>query len=349
MVYLIGWGGIFYLLFVQEISRYYGKAFLVFGLFLFCMLAFFRGNVGTDTGSYEIMFADFALDYVWDGREPLFVGLGQLLSSFAPTVELAVRATALVFFGLLGWFVAFSDRNERFLLMSYILPAFAYQYSMNALRLGIASAFLLIAVQLLRRKGQVPAILAGLVAVFFHYSIFFSVLYISVSQRPWFRFSAILSIIIMLAAAVGGLSLIDVYMGNKLDGYKDMHAQGALSGLSKIIPLFFIIVGVIWSNLPGEEKAKLVILSVVLIFAGWVLTQFSYAGLRVLDLLSFSVPIAILASYSRLQLAFDKSIKVALAIGGLSSALGIWRGFMLDYGQGSYPFMPYNLYGFDLL
>lgn len=343
MVYLIGWGYLFSFIFIQYLSRYRGTFFVFAILIFFSLTAFVRGSVGTDTGNYELMLRDFFDGYTWDGREPGFVALGWLLVAATPSIEVAVRAIALVFFGLLAFFVVRSDRNERFFLLAYILPAFAYQYSMNALRIGIASAILLIAVQTLRRGGKLPAFLTGATAVLFHYSSALSLLFILLSQRSWFRASNIVLILPLLVGAFAGFSFVDSYMMDKLANYNEMQAPGELSGLSKIAPIVLVLLGLSFSTLPRTPKIRLFILGVVSILGGWVLARYSYAGLRILDLISFAFPVSILAAYSRERTSFDRSIMVSMLAAGVISAAGLWRGFSLAEGEGESPFLPYEI------
>ncbi|WP_339651727.1 EpsG family protein, partial [Halopseudomonas pelagia] len=300
-------------------------------------------NVGTDTANYQLMFEQFSEGYSWEGIEPGFFGLGWLLAALAPSIDIAVRAVALVFFGLIAWFVARSDHNERFLLLAYLLPAFAYQYSMNALRIGLASALLLLAVQVFRRKGDMPALCVGLLALLFHYSALFSLLFIALTQRPWLRLSTLLGLLVVLLGFAVGLIFIDFYLLEKIQAYQQLQAPGGLSGVSKVVPLVIMLAGMLLSSLPRQLKLKAFIVYSVFISAAWLLTQFSYAGLRFLDLLSFSVPLSILATYSHLQLDFDRQIKVSMLAAGLVSIAGIWRGFLLERGEGKSPFLPYEV------
>ena len=138
------------------------------------------------------------------------------------------------------------------------------------------------------------------------------------------------------------LNQFDFYFLDKLDGYKEMQTPGALSGISKIVPLVLILIGLMMGTLPTALKFKLFMLSITVILAAWLLTQHTYARLRFLDLLSFSVPLSILATYSRLKLNFDIPIKIGMLVAGLISAIGVYRGFILNYAVGKSPFMPYE-------
>jgi hypothetical protein len=343
MVYPAGWAAIYFALILHSLTGYRGRFFVFVLLGYFAVLAFLRGNVGTDTASYERMLASFVGGYAWDGREPGFIALGVLLESMAPTTEFAVRAIALVFFALLAVFVIKSNRNERFLLLAYVFPAFAYQYSMNALRIGLASAVLLLALQSLRQRGGASALRVGLTATLFHYSTAFSVLYLVISQRPWMRVYSTFGMLGLLVLFSGGFLLADFYFMEKMSAYEAMQAPGPFSGLSKILPVLLILVGVGFGILPPIEKAKLTVLGISFLFVGWLITQFSYAGLRLIDLVAFVAPLSVLATYARLGLEFDLRLRCAIVLAGAISAAGVYRGFLLGRGEGITPFLPYEI------
>jgi len=349
MIYLLGWLLIYILIFIQSTTNYHGRAFVFIVILFFAIVAFIRGDVGTDTANYVLMLQGFQDDYSWDGREPGFVALGWLLGAITPNFAIAVNSLALVFFGLLVWYVFYSDRNERFLLMAYVLPVFAYQYSMNALRIGLASAILLIAVQILRKKGIKQSLIVAMTALSFHYSSAFSLAFLyALQQRTWFRFSSFVYLFIFLLLILAVWLLADFYFLDKLEAYQAMQAPGNISGLSKIIPIVVLMIGLTFCSLQLDIKIKLLFMSFVFTLFAWLLTNYSYAGLRMLDLLSFVIPISVLAAYSKVKIRFDISIKVALIIAGLISAAGVWRGFLLEAGQGKSPFLPYEIFSFGL-
>lgn len=349
MVYLFGWLATYFGLTLQGLSKYRGRIFIYCLLAYFAGLAFIRGNVGTDTVNYELMLADIAHGYVWDGREPAFVALGLLLVSVFPTAEVATRVIALVFFALLTVFVFRSDRNERFLLMAYILPAFAYLYSMNVLRIGLASAFLLLSVQQIRVRGSTSALKVGLLTFLFHYSSVLSLIYIDISQRAWLKFTSFFVMLFLLTLAGGAFLTAEFYMMDKVAQYQTAQVPGVLSGLSKIIIVILFVAGIMSGKLPTMEKAKLILLGLTFTLLGWFFSQFSYAGLRVLDLISFTMPLSILASYSRVGFEFERPIKTIMVASGILSAFSIYRGFILEYGEGKSPFLPYEMYDFGVL
>jgi hypothetical protein len=226
--------------------------------------------------------------------------------------------------------------------MGYILPAFAFQYSMNGLRIGLASAILLIAIQNVRLKGNYSSYKVGLLALFFHYSSVFSFVYIAISQRKLLTLTSAVKTFLLLVAVGSVFISIDYYFLDKLNQYKTAYAPSALSGLSKVVSIALLIAGVAFGKLSYQGKVKIVFMSVSFSIIGIVLTQFSYAGLRVLDLLSFSIPISILATYSNCGLSFDKPMRFAIVMSGIASAAAVYRGFLLESGMGSSPFLPYE-------
>lgn len=345
MVYLLGWAGCLLVLMISSLTRYRGHFFVFILLFFFLGVAFLRGAVGTDTANYERMLTDFIdVYYAWTGREPGFVALGWLLATLAPTIEIGVRLISVVFFALIAFFVVRSDKNEFFLLLAYILPTFAYQYSMNALRIGLASAFILLMVQEIRLKGMKAAFKFGIFAALFHYTILLSIVILLLSQQPWGRLSTVLKNIVLLTLLSLGLLSVDFYVADKIEIYAsgDYSKPSALSGLSILVPNIVILIGILLSYFPQTEKIKLFLLFLLIFGLGMIITQFTYAGLRILNLGGFIMPLCVLASYSRLGLKFDFKFKFLLLVAGLLSAIGVYRGFLIGHGEGPTPFLPYK-------
>jgi hypothetical protein len=342
MIYLLGWSSIYFALILQVVLRYRGWLFALLVLFVLAMIAFLRGRVGTDTLNYEKMLLGFVSGYTWDGREPGFVLLGWLLAHITPSIEIAVRAVSFVFFFLLAWFVLRSDRNERDFLLLYVLPVFAYNYSMNALRAALAFCFVLLAVQALRREGKAKAIGLGAVGLTFHYSALVPLVYLGLAQRSWLRLAnlAWAGMLVSMSGAV--LVFAQTYFMDKVSAYTDFHRPSALSGLSILVPLALLLTGVALGRLPKEEKWKLLILACAALAFAWVVTQYTYAGLRVLDLLAYAIPFSVLMAYSQHGLRFERGTWAAMLIAGLLSVAATYNRFLAGYGEGRAPWLPYE-------
>jgi hypothetical protein len=342
MVYLVGWGLLYFSALIPALTGYRGKILYFLPLLSIAVVSIFRGDVGTDTFTYEHILLSLMDQEDLSGIEPGFIAIGWMLIKSFGSAEVAVRFISLIFFLLIVVFLVRSDRNELFFLIVYMLPAFFYQYSMNALRIGIASAFLLLAVQEYRRRNNFSGMAMTLSTLLFHYSISFSLFFIYLTQRRKNKISNFLFYIIAAGFAISTFYINSEYFFSKILAYKTMQSPGIFSGLSKILVIFIIISGVFVSKIPMEEKLKIIIPSILLTLFFWGLAQFTYAGLRFLDLLSFVLPVAILATFSRLGLSFGKSVRVVLFFGGLVSAGAVYRGFLIETGQGPTPFLPYH-------
>lgn len=348
MIYLVGWGLLYLAICISTLTRYRGKVLSTVVLLFVAAISIFRGNVGTDTANYEQMLLSYATLEAWQGIEPGFIAMGWMLIKSFGSTEIAVRAISLIFFFLLFLFLFRADRNEHFLLMVYVLPAYSYQYSMNALRIGIASAGLMLAVQEIRRRNYFSGSVIALSTLLFHYSVSFSLFFIYLSQCRWVKISNFLLLIIATVFAVAIIYGNVEYFTYKISSYESIQSPSFLSGLSKVVVIFVNIFGVFMARIPIDEKMKIIIPGSFFVMFFWLMASYTYAGLRFFDLVAFALPVAVLATYSRLGLSFDKPVRVALFFGGLISAAGVYRGFLLEFGQGLTPFLPYHFFYFSL-
>lgn len=345
MIYIFGWGLLYLMFFLTMLAGNRTRLFIAVSLIMFMVLSIFRGAVGTDTANYELIVDSFTVDYVWAGMEPGFVVLGKLLLGIADSGIVAVRALSFIIFTMLFVYLARSDQNERFLLVAYLLPAFVYQYSMNGLRIGLATMFLLLATQNIRRLRYKSVAALAVAALFFHYSSLVSLLFIWASQSRWLKVSNFLAVSAMICMVLILLSLNGNYFLVKLISYQDSESTSTFSGMSKVVVLLLFVVALFFSKLPSAEKTKLRVLGTGFTVSFWLVSSVSYAGLRFLDLISFAFPVAILLTYGRLSLHFDKAMKLAFVIAGVLSVASGYRNFVSEDGIGPSPFMPYHLAG----
>jgi len=134
LIYLIGWGVAYFALMLMAATRYKGSFFILVGLMFYASVAFLRGNVGTDTETYERMLLDFAGGYSWDGREPGFVMLCIFLLSWLPSIEIAVRAIAVVMFPMLGFVVVRANNDFTPRIHLPVPSVFPVQVSLHGWR-----------------------------------------------------------------------------------------------------------------------------------------------------------------------------------------------------------------------
>lgn len=343
MIYLIGWTLIFTVLTLSELTgnRFRSPIFIL--LIFFTMVSVLRGDVGTDTNTYEFLVQGLSDNVDSGGMEPGFIGVSRILLGIFDSPVMVVRFFSLIFFGLLFFYIVRSNRNERFMFLAYIAPAFIYQYSMNVIRLGVASGLLILAAQYYDRRKMKASAAFAVSAVLFHYSIMCSFAVIWLSQMRWSRVSTVLAGVFFSALMLAVFYVNMDYFQLKLASYRGFNAPGESSGLSKLVVLLVLVLGVLFSNLPRPDKAKLSILGMGLGSFFWFLSAYTYAGLRFLDLLSFALPFAMLISYNRNQLDFNLAIKTSLVLAGVVGALSAFKNFLSEDGVGPSPFLPYTI------
>lgn len=348
MIYLAGWGINYLAILISTLTKYRGKLFFIIALLFFAAISIFRGAVGTDTANYENKLSSYVNLDECQGGEPGFVAIGWTLIKLFDSPGISVRSISLIFFLLLILFLIRANKNELYLLMVYILPVFSYQYSMNALRVGIASSILLLAIQEFRKNNQHTGFAILFTTILFHYSIALSSFFIITTQIKYINRRNILYFSVFLIIIFCLFFLKINYFYYKFSIYETMQPPNFYSGLSKVLVIFIILTGLFLSRISMEVKMRIIIPGFLLtVFLG-AMVNFTYAGLRFLDLLSFALPVAITATYSRLGLNFDKSFRLSLFLGGIVSVAAIYRGFLLSAGKGSSPFLPYQLFQISL-
>lgn len=341
MIYLAGWGVVYFTLLINALSGYRGRALGLFTILIFAGIAIFRGSTGTDTANYELMLSKFSLDTIWDTVEPGFAFVGLFLTEMLGSAEAGVRAVSGLFFVLVTCYYFRTDKNEAFVLLAYLAPAFFYIYSMNGLRIGIASILLLLAVQSLRRGCALKSGVTALVSVLCHYTIVFSIAYIAINHLKNIKWKYLLFL--------GVTPLVVFYVAQehillKINLYLDFESPNPLSGLSKVLVVIFLLSGVMFSSLPSSMRNRIVFFALLFTGVAFAVAVYSYAGLRILDLISFALAIVILEAHFKVKQLLNWKTKFSFILAGFISAAAVYRGFLLEAGRGESPFLPYEVF-----
>lgn len=343
MIYLIGWLLLVISLFMTSLSGYRTSFFIYCSLFFFLIMSFFRGLVGTDTYAYEVIMERLSDGFSLVGMEPGFVFISWLILHVVDSAPIAVRLIGCLIFCAIFYYLYRSDKNEKFLLVSYILPAFIYQYTMNGLRVGMAAMLLLLTTQQLRRVKKTSAYALAATSLTFHYSALVSLILIWASKTHWIKASNIIVVPIAMLSVLLFFYANEDYFSHKLVSYQDFDSPSSFSGVGKVLTLLVIFFGVLVSNLLTADKVKLLFLGLGSMLVFWMISMFSYAGLRFLDLLSFSFPLCVLTAYNNRNLEFGKLVKLSFFIAGLIAAVMSYRNFLYEENTGPSPFLPYHL------
>ncbi|MCD7040372.1 EpsG family protein [Pseudomonas sp. MAFF 311095] len=330
---------------MTSLSGYRTSFFICCSLFFLLIVSVFRGLVGTDTYAYEVIMERLSDGFSLAGMEPGFVFVSWLLLQVVDSASLTVRLIGCLIFCALFLYSYRSDKNEKILLVSYILPSFIYQYTMNGLRVGMAATLLLLATQQVRRIKTTSAYALAAASLTFHYSALVSLILIWASKVYWIKTSNILVVPVAILSTLVFFYANEYYFSHKLISYQNFDSPNSFSGVGKILTLLVIFFGVLVSNLLTADKAKLLFLGVGSMLVFWIISMFSYAGLRFLDLLSFSFPLCVLTAYSNRGLEFGKLVGLSFFIAGLIAAVMSYRNFLYEEGAGPSPFLPYYLNG----
>lgn len=334
---------LYFTLILNSLSGYRNRTFGFLAILLFASVAIFRGSTGTDTASYESIFSELSLETIWDSVEPGFALLGLFLTEILGSAQAGVRAVSALFFLLIAFYYLQAERNEAFVLLTYFAPAYFYIYSMNGLRIGIASIILLLAIQALRRGHVLKGSASMIIAIFFHYTILFSIGYFIINFFNQIKLKYVLLLGLLILSF---FYFANEYISLKLSTYSDYELPNELSGLSKVVVIFLLILGVLFSGLPSALRIRIILST--LLFAGFAIavTTFSYAGLRFLDLITFILPTVILMFHFEAKQPFNWRMKLSFLVAGFASAATVYRGFLMEAHQGESPFLPYELLDF---
>lgn len=347
MPYLLGWFANYFSLTIWTLGLPRWVAFLPTLLF-YTIIILIRYS-GTDTyGIYEL-----ALDALREGGEDLpagwepgFLIISKFLLSITNSAVLTLRFIGVFFVGLLFAFFSRADRNELLYLSLWFFPVLVYQYGMNAVRAGLAMAVLLLAWQASRRGNRRAFLLWGLAALLFHYSALLPFLLLFLSGFSISRVRTLILLVLALAFAAVLVASRQEYFLAKIALYSDYESPFSFSGLSRLILVTLVWMGVVLSPLGVGPKvrATALLLLPTLLFQGFAF--FSYAGLRLLEWMTFVAPLMAIGEFDRARRPPGRTFWLILGIGGLLGAGFVYRNFLTDYdGQltGTLtPFLPYR-------
>lgn len=326
----------------MQYIRHGGKFFAVIVLFYCAFIAFFRGDIGTDTAAYISVFRG-----ILDGEKAPYAEFGfywltTILLFLFNDPDISVKFVSLIFFFLLFVFLIRSNNDERFLLLSFVLPVFCYSYSMNVLRVGLAAAVCMLIFQSIFGKGLKNKLRYFLVAISFQYTSILIPLFFYFPFIDYKRIIKLSHVVIFLISFSIFLFLYGDYINDKLSLYSEFSSPSFYSGISNVVAVYVMLFFVFFGKLP--KKDKVIIISYIGCFMSffWIFSRITYAGLRVIDMMTFSTPFLILYVYRKKNLSFDFPIKLGIYLAGIILSVNIYMGYLSSIGEGDSPFLPYE-------
>ncbi|MGQ7859222.1 EpsG family protein [Pseudomonas sp. 32A] len=315
------------------------RTFVIFGLMPMILLALLRGDVGVDTAVYlqEIQKIIEAGKYTHT-FEPFFEGLILLLSSVLdnPRAILAVLGAFTTLFLVLG---VVDKKQSLFIFCAFIMPTYYFDMVMNGIRYGLSFAIVFWAQQYLREFQVKKFIVWVVVASLIQSSggVLGLILYVLYS-RQW-------KVLIGSGVLFGtGFAAAYPYFMAKLQSYSEIYTASIFSGLSTLAVTACSLS--IWMLDPGTRKntlpACLVLLGLSFFMFG--LAQYSYAGLRFLQLISFGTFLYFAISISGQRVVLSNITKITLVAVAVIAFVLKMKNFSDSVGEGASPFVPYMFF-----
>lgn len=343
MIYLLGWALNYYCFATVSLLGSRWRVLASVTVVFLGGVAALRGPVGTDTVPiYEFMAAHLETYHT----EPGFRLLLYILMQISGSPVLAVRGVAVVFTLLLLLFVRKADKDELFYLTAFFIPTFFYSHSMNGLRIGIALVILLLALQYWRRGRLRRGIVVALLSITFHYSAVVVLLYVWLVGTNLKNKRNLLLALTVVPALLALSAMNNAYFSAKFELYAESgySAPTGISGLSDVAMVAAILILVPFFRLPKTVKFRVVWSALLFVVIFWGVARFSYAGLRLLELLSYALPFALMLVYAKYQAGLDRRAQWALVLAGIAGMLGMYRNMLLErtFFDSVSPFLPYK-------
>ena len=312
-------------------------------VFGFCtILSFARGNIGTDTLAYESLVNVYSLGNSWTGIEPGFIAYVRIAEMISDNAVLLTRGLSLIFGALLLAFCLRASRDELFFIVAYFAPNYFFQMSMNGLRIGIATAAFLCAVQLFRRGSKYHAMFYTALGIAFHVSLIFAFVILAFTQIKVSRSKSLFIPIFGLLLSVGLMIATQGYLLDKFGDYTTITSPGIFSGLSPVVRILIIVFSAIYLPIIASEKKWIFFVLLVATALSYATSTISYAGLRFLEIIASVAPFMILLKVDRSS-KINRRFWMGLALAGFLGGTNILRGIFGSVNLGGAPFVPYHL------
>jgi len=345
-IYLVLWSALYCLVGAVAIRAIPHRVAAMLGIVAFGFFAIVRGNVGTDTvGVYQSMARTLSSGgFGANNLEPGFRALLYGLVRWTGSPQLAVSGIALVFTALLLAFAVRAYKAESWYLFALFIPALFFQLGFNGERIGIACAVLLLSAQCYRLGQTRLSTVLFWGSLLFQYSSLVVLAYTLLVESKMRTRRFILTAVATLCAITVFAYFAHAYVLAKytlyvLSGYQ---SPGPLSGLSQIAIVAIILAGLRYFRLEPQARRRTLWVTTALCATFWGISQYSYAGLRLLDLVAFALPYSLLRAMAKGDAMFTSRAKLVFVLAGFVGAVFYFRNMLLEPAGAQSPFIPYH-------
>lgn len=284
-------------------------------IFLFFLLpvffiVIFRGNIGADTKSYESIITY----YIVTNKcmvEPLFCLMSESIYNFVGRSDLTLRVITAIFC-FLFYFAFFKTKNDIAVACLFVFPVFFYDMSTNGIRYGLAFVLFKLLFDGLNKKSILTAPIYLSIQTT-------SIVLVLLSFIKLINFKkAILSLVLIVFLYLLGVD----YFSKKIEAYSAYSAPNFYSGI-----LNFLLGLTIISSLKYFKKInfKIYLIYFMILLSFQIFSSFSYAGLRLVQLMLFYFSIMTIPLIAPLNKKTNASICLVLFLTGFIYFLNLLR------------------------
>lgn len=338
MIYIYSYAFLLFMYTLGRLLKYEGALFWLLGVTPSVLLSILRGPVGIDTAIYFLNYERFLSGAEEFDFEPGFVLLINALSQLIASpifIQGAISFVVALLFVLLGMKL---DR-KGFVFVVLLYPFFFFEFTMNAVRFGLAYCVFFLGVTYFYRNKLLS--IGCLVSSFlFHItSLVFVVLtvFVNVSIRALFACIAVF--------LVGAFVLYDRILA-KLLSYQAMESPSLFSGLAPLfLTLLFLLVVFMGFKREGVKVGDYKFIFSMIFFSVlfFCVAKLTYAGLR-LQWLMLGYAISYGFYYFRDRIAIAKVDRILFFVIGFLGFFANYRYYISGAMVGDSPFLPYIFY-----
>lgn len=340
-IYLFGYFLLFLGIILAERCRPKIKLIYIIGFIYIAFIAIFRADVGTDTGTYELIISNTSFES-WH-KQPTELGfnfISALLKEVNSSSKVILRILTALYFILLYIAISASPSNIKKYLLIYFVPATIFVFSMNTLRIGIALNLFIISLNVYNRN-KIISVITAIAALLFHVSIIIYIPIIFIFQKNNSKKLVTLFLLLFLITLI--LLIYEQHIKAKILLYSNYESPSVLSGVSDLI-VFFLLIPFFYSfNTKKKFKDSFILISLSLIVISFTIAKISYSGLRILQLIVIFIPF-IYIYMSNLRFGEQKLKNNSfwfLFVASVVNAGFILKNFIDSTGQ-PYGFIPYS-------
>jgi EpsG family len=313
------------------------KVLFFVGLIPSIIFVIFRGNVGTDTGTYLQMVQDIGLNPTAERNDfDIEIGFYLLLKAFSslfhhPRVVINL-VTAIIATYCIN---IFSRSKEQFLVFSFLVfPLFFFDMTMNGLRYALSFLLAKHASDEYANNNKFKSLVLFVACISFQLSGLLVFLLLRIRN---FKFS---TIAFALPLAMIFYSIFDERLAYKFIAYTQLESPDFLSG---VLPLGVFLACYFNMMLIDRKFVKKFIPLLILEVASFILAKFTYAGLR-FQLLILFVFFCLISEVNLNEYKRKVVVLFLFFLIGLIGFAGTLKHYVDDANMPPSPFLPYRFF-----